>query len=93
MDNSMKVFTELPDLFNQIPDLVEAVISHDCISNPVYAMLLSTKMVNVCGGAEVLKKELEGYIDLLKQICKEEGIDIPEYDPDKPREWTAIFKP
>ena len=95
MDASFKVFEELPHLFNQIPGLTEAMLSkkESVVENPVYGMLLTTKMVKVCSAASLLKDEMEGYVELIKQICKEEGIEIPKYDPEAPREWTAIFRP
>lgn len=89
---SFDSLNNLPGLSEEMAGLMDIVIENELLTNPAYMMLFSMKVCKLIAVSDKLKEEMVGINGLLKQILIEEGIDIPDTF-DKPREFTAIFRP
>ena len=92
-----EVFGELEEITKQLSPLLDAMIANNCMENPAYVMVSTMSIMKVLENANGLLDALEGYVGILKQICVEEGIDVPEpKDDDEPFTmdgWATIWNP
>ena len=55
-------------------------------------VLISMRVFDVMSSAQMLKNSTQEFNDMLRKMLIQENIDIPD-NFDKPREFTAIFRP
>ena len=89
---SFDSFNDLVDVSEEMAGLMELANEHHLLENPAYMLVISMGVFDVMSSAQMLKNSTQEFNELLRKMLIQENIDIPD-SFDRPREFTAIFRP